>query len=111
MQVAVNKLAKSGEALAAGDLPAVAATVGYVPAPQSELLSFQTTQNVKLLDALLHSLPILSLCPHSTTEPRDVIESGRVCRSDAWVGEFQRASTGLSTNEEAKRSANAIFQV
>ena len=28
MQVAVNKLAKSGEALAAGDLPAVAATVG-----------------------------------------------------------------------------------
>lgn len=27
-QVAVNKLAKSGEALAAGDLPAVAATVG-----------------------------------------------------------------------------------
>ena len=28
LQVAVNKLAKSGEALAAGDLPAVAATVG-----------------------------------------------------------------------------------
>jgi hypothetical protein len=36
MQVAVNKLAKSGEALAAGDLPAVAATVGYDLAPQSE---------------------------------------------------------------------------
>ncbi|CAL5229247.1 g12535 [Coccomyxa viridis] len=58
VQVAVNKLAKSGEALAAGDLPAVAATVG----------------------------------------------------SDAWVGEFQKASTGLSTNEDAKKSANAIFQ-
>ena len=28
VQIAVNKLAKSGEALAAGDLPAVAATVG-----------------------------------------------------------------------------------
>ena len=27
------------------------------------------------------------------------------------MGEFQRASTGLSTNDEAKRSANAIFQV
>ena len=30
VQIAVNKLAKSGEALAAGDLPAVAATVGWV---------------------------------------------------------------------------------
>lgn len=40
-----------------------------------------------------------------------VIKCGHVCRSDAWVGEFQKASTGLSTNEEAKRSANAIFQV
>ena len=27
------------------------------------------------------------------------------------MGEFQRASTGLSTNDEAKKSANAIFQV
>ena len=34
-----------------------------------------------------------------------------MCRSDAWVDEFQRASTGLSTNDEAKKSANAIFQV
>ena len=34
-----------------------------------------------------------------------------VCRSDAWVGEFQRASSDLSTNDEAKKSANAIFQV
>jgi hypothetical protein len=31
VQIAVNKLAKSGEALAAGDLPAVAATVGWGP--------------------------------------------------------------------------------
>ena len=27
------------------------------------------------------------------------------------MDEFQRASTGLSTNDEAKKSANAIFQV
>ena len=41
----------------------------------------------------------------------EVIQYGHVCRSDAWVGEFQKASTGLSTNDDAKRSANAIFQV
>ncbi|EIE22928.1 hypothetical protein COCSUDRAFT_53704 [Coccomyxa subellipsoidea C-169] len=58
VQIAVNKLAKSGEALAAGDLPAVAATVG----------------------------------------------------SDAWVGEFQRATSGLSTSDAAKKSANAVFE-
>ena len=40
-----------------------------------------------------------------------VIQCGHVCRSDAWVGEFQKASTGLSTNDDAKKSANAIFQV
>lgn len=73
MQVAVNKLAKSGEALAAGDLPAVAATVGYVPAPQSELLSLQTTQNVKLLDALLHSLPLA--CVHIQQQSRGTLLS------------------------------------
>ncbi|BDA50330.1 probable thylakoid lumenal 16.5 kDa protein, chloroplastic [Coccomyxa sp. Obi] len=58
VQIAVNKLAKSGEALAAGDLPAVAATVG----------------------------------------------------SDAWVGDFQKATSGLSTSEAAKRSATAVFE-
>ncbi|CAL8464734.1 g4269 [Coccomyxa elongata] len=57
VQIAVNKLAKSGEALAAGDLPAVAATVG-----------------------------------------------------DAWVGDFQKATSGLSTSEAAKRSATAVFE-
>ena len=39
------------------------------------------------------------------------LQCGHMCRSDAWVGEFQKASSGLSTNEDAKKSANAIFQV
>lgn len=31
--------------------------------------------------------------------------------SDAWVGEFQRATSGLSTSDAAKKSANAVFEV
>ena len=50
MQVAVNKLAKSGEALAAGDLPAVAATVGWAQpslqtVPVKAVLSFARIQH------------------------------------------------------------------
>lgn len=31
--------------------------------------------------------------------------------SDAWVGDFQKATSGLSTSEAAKRSATAVFEV
>ena len=31
--------------------------------------------------------------------------------SDTWVGEFQRATSGLSTSDAAKKSANAVFEV
>ena len=94
----MNKLAKSGEALAAGDLPAVAATVGCVPLARrclmyQEQLHMVTTWWKRQASFERHGKAV------------------RVCRSDAWVGEFQRASTGLSTNDEAKKSANAIFQV
>lgn len=144
VQIAVNKLARSGEALAAGDLPAVAATVGYVfnfrgIFHTSFSLSLQYLGRAGLDDTKLQHMSFVWLgkfwvavyCCSAAVALCHLLQSYvfpwgllfcRLCgwlltklfcsfSSDAWVGEFQKATSGLSTSDAAKKSASAVFEV